>query len=162
MASAESQSRRQLPRAVAAAVVGTSIEWYDFFLYGSAAALVFPKVFFPKSDPLAGVLLSFGTQAVGFAARPVGAVIFGHFGDRVGRKATLIGTLLTMGSPTALIGLGPGYASIGIAGAILRRVLRIFQGIVVGGEWGGWVLIWVEWGSNKRRGLVAGWPQIGV
>ena len=159
---ATAENRRQLPRAVAAAVVGTSIEWYDFFLYGSAAALVFPKVFFPKSDPLAGVLLSFGTQAVGFAARPVGAAIFGHFGDRVGRKATLIVTLLTMGIATTLIGLVPGYASIGITGAILLTVLRIFQGIGVGGEWGGSVLISMEWGSNKRRGLVASWPQVGV
>src|SRR5438270_4484796 len=156
------QSKRQLPRAVLAAVVGTSIEWYDFFLYGSAAALVFPKVFFPKSDPVAGVLLSFGTQAVGFAARPVGAIIFGHFGDRIGRKATLIVTLLTMGIATTLIGVVPGYATIGLAGAVLLTVLRIFQGIGVGGEWGGSVLISMEWGSNKRRGLVASWPQVGV
>src|SRR5213080_342153 len=113
---ATTESRRQLPRAVLAAVVGTSIEWYDFFLYGSAAALVFPKVFFPKSDPAAAILLSFGTKAVGFAARPVGAIIFGHFGDRIGRKATLIVTLLTMGLATTLIGVVPGYVTIGLAG----------------------------------------------
>ena len=159
---ATTDSRRQLPRAVLAAVVGTSIEWYDFFLYGSAAALVFPKVFFPKSDPLAGVLLAFGTQAVGFAARPVGAAIFGHYGDRIGRKATLIVTLLTMGIATTLIGVVPGYATIGLTGAVLLTILRVFQGIGVGGEWGGSVLISMEWGSNKRRGLVASWPQVGV
>src|SRR2546429_2659497 len=159
---ATTESRRQLQRAVLAAVVGTSVEWYDFFLYGSAAALVFPKVFFPKSDPLAGVLLAFGTQAVGFAARPVGAAIFGHYGDRIGRKATLIVTLLTMGIATTLIGVVPGYAAIGVTGAVLLTILRVFQGIGVGGEWGGSVLISMEWGSNKRRGLVASWPQIGV
>ncbi|MBO0687803.1 MAG: MFS transporter, partial [Candidatus Dormibacteraeota bacterium] len=136
---------RQLPRAVAASVIGTSIEWYDFFLYGSAAALVFPKVFFPKSDPVAGVLLAFGTQAVGFAARPVGAAIFGHYGDRIGRKATLIATLLTMGIASALIGVIPGYASIGIWGAVLLTIFRIFQGIGVGGEWGGSVILSMEW-----------------
>ncbi|MDQ6897900.1 MAG: MHS family MFS transporter [Candidatus Dormibacteraeota bacterium] len=152
----------QLRKAVVASVIGTSIEWYDFFLYGSAAALVFPKLFFPKSDPLAGALLSFGTQAVGFAARPIGAAIFGHFGDRIGRKATLIVTLLTMGLATTLIGLVPSYASIGIWGAILLIVFRVFQGLGVGGEWGGSVLLSMEWGSNRRRGLVASWPQIGV
>src|SRR5437879_7418963 len=104
---ATTESRRQLRRAVLAAVVGTSIEWYDYFLYGSAAALVFPKVFFPTSDPLAGTLTSFATFAVGFAARPVGALIFGHYGDRIGRKATLIATLLTMGLATAAVGLVP-------------------------------------------------------
>src|SRR5437016_12998003 len=141
------QSHRQLPRAVLAAVVGTSVEWYDFFLYGSAAALVFPKVFFPKSDPLAGILLSFGTQAVGFAARPVGAIIFGHFGDRIGRKATLIVTLLIMGLATAAIGVIPPYATIGLWGGVLLTLMRILQGIGVGGEWGGSVLLSMEWGG---------------
>jgi metabolite-proton symporter len=154
--------RAQVRRAVIASTVGTSIEWYDFFLYGSAAALVFPKLFFPKSDPLAGVLISFATYAVGFAARPVGAAIFGHYGDRIGRKATLIVTLLLMGLATAAVGLLPGYATIGIWGGILLTVLRVLQGIGVGGEWGGSVLLSMEWGSNRRRGLVASWPQMGV
>ena len=154
--------RRQLSRAVVASTIGTSIEWYDFFLYGSAAALVFPKVFFPSSDPLAGTLISFGTYAVGFAARPVGAIFFGHFGDRIGRKATLIATLLTMGLATAIVGIVPGYTTIGIWGGILLTLLRVLQGIGVGGEWGGSVLIAMEWGSVRRRGLVASWPQLGV
>ncbi|HXM57503.1 MAG TPA: MFS transporter [Candidatus Dormibacteraeota bacterium] len=156
------EARGQLPRAVLASTIGTSIEWYDFFLYGSAAALVFPKVFFPSSDPLAGTLISFATYAVGFAARPVGAVFFGHFGDRIGRKATLIATLLTMGLATAIVGIVPGYATIGIWGGILLTLLRVLQGIGVGGEWGGSVLISMEWGSVRRRGLVASWPQLGV
>jgi metabolite-proton symporter len=158
----DADTPRQLRRAVVASVVGTSIEWYDFFLYGSAAALVFPKLFFPTSDPLTGTLLSFATYGVGFAARPVGAWIFGSFGDRIGRKATLIVTLLTMGIATALVGALPGYSSIGIWGAILLTVLRVVQGIGVGGEWGGSVLLAMEWGSNRRRGLVASWPQMGV
>jgi metabolite-proton symporter len=155
-------ARRQLPRAVIASTVGTSVEWYDFFLYGSAAALVFPKVFFPSNDPLAGTLIAFATYAVGFAARPVGAVFFGHFGDRIGRKATLIATLLTMGLATAIVGIVPGYATIGIWGGILLTLLRVLQGIGVGGEWGGSVLLSMEWGSVRRRGLVASWPQLGV
>ncbi|MBJ7612586.1 MAG: MHS family MFS transporter [Candidatus Dormibacteraeota bacterium] len=155
-------TRSQVGRAAVASTIGTSIEWYDFFLYGSAAALVFPKLFFPKSDPLAGVLISFATYAVGFAARPVGAAIFGHYGDRIGRKATLIVTLLLMGLATAAVGLLPSYSSIGIWGGILLTLLRILQGIGVGGEWGGSVLLSMEWGSNKRRGLVASWPQLGV
>ncbi|TMC09853.1 MAG: MHS family MFS transporter [Chloroflexi bacterium] len=158
----EQEGRRQLPRAVIASTIGTSIEWYDYFLYGSAAALVFPKVFFPTSDPLAGTLTSFATFAVGFAARPVGALIFGHYGDRIGRKATLIATLLTMGLATAAVGLVPGYGTIGITGAILLTLLRVLQGIGVGGEWGGSVLLSMEWGSVRRRGLVASWPQVGV
>jgi MFS family permease len=158
----DTDTPRQLRRAVVASVVGTSIEWYDFFLYGSAAALVFPKLFFPESAPLTGALLSFATYGVGFAARPVGAWIFGSYGDRIGRKATLIVTLLTMGIATALVGVLPAYSSIGIWGAILLTVLRVFQGIGVGGEWGGSVLLAMEWGSNRRRGLVASWPQMGV
>ena len=158
----DQEARQQLPRAVLASTIGTSIEWYDFFLYGSAAALVFPKVFFPSRDPLAGTLISFATYAVGFAARPVGAILFGHFGDRIGRKATLIATLLTMGLATAIVGIVPGYATIGIWGGILLTVLRVLQGIGVGGEWGGSVLLSMEWGSARRRGLVASWPQLGV
>jgi metabolite-proton symporter len=154
--------RSQRRRAVVASTVGTSIEWYDFFLYGTAAALVFPQVFFPGQTPYAGVIASFGTQFAGFAARPIGAAIFGHYGDRIGRKATLIITLMIMGVGTALIGVLPGYASIGIAAPILLTVLRLLQGIAVGGEWGGSVLLSMEWGSDRRRGLMASWPQLGV
>jgi metabolite-proton symporter len=154
--------RSQRRRAVVASTVGTSIEWYDFFLYGTAAALVFPHVFFPGQSPYIGVLASFGTQFVGFAARPIGAAIFGHYGDRIGRKATLVTTLMIMGVCTALIGVLPGQASIGIAAPILLTVLRLLQGIAVGGEWGGSVLLSMEWGSDRRRGFMASWPQLGV
>jgi metabolite-proton symporter len=149
-------------RAIAASTVGTTIEWYDFFLYGTSAALVFPKVFFPGSSAYTGVMLSFGTQFVGFAARPIGAAIFGHYGDRIGRKATLIVTLLLMGLATALMGVLPTYAAIGLAAPILLTVLRVVQGIGVGGEWGGSVLLSMEWGSQRRRGFAASWPQVGV
>jgi metabolite-proton symporter len=147
---------------VVASTVGTTIEWYDFFLYGTAAALVFPKLFFPGSSAYAGVLAAFGTQFVGFAARPVGAAIFGHYGDRVGRKATLVTTLMLMGVGTFLIGLLPTHASIGFAAPVLLTLLRLIQGIGVGGEWGGSVLLSMEWGSTKRRGFMASWPQVGV
>jgi MFS family permease len=153
---------RQIRLAAAASVVGTSIEWYDFFLYGTAAAIVFPSVFFPSSSAYAGTLESFGTYAVGFAARPVGAAIFGHWGDRIGRKATLIVTLLLMGIASALVGALPGTATIGVAAPILLIVLRVLQGIAVGGEWSGSVLLSMEWGKQHRRGLMASWPQIGV
>ena len=155
-------TRRQLVRAVAASTVGTTIEWYDFFLYNTAAALVFAKLFFPKSDPTAGLLSAFAIQFVGFAARPIGAFIFGHFGDRVGRKATLIVTLLTMGLASALIGLLPTYAQVGLLGAGLLTALRLLQGIAVGGEWGGSVLMSMEWGEGRRRGWLTSWPQWGV
>ncbi|MEU8147389.1 MFS transporter [Nonomuraea sp. NPDC048901] len=157
---AEHQS--QVRRAATASVVGTAIEWYDFFLYGTAAATVFADVFFPKSTPYAGVLASFATYAVGFAARPVGAAIFGHWGDRIGRKATLIITLVMMGVSSALIGVLPGTATIGVIAPILLVVLRILQGIAVGGEWSGSVLLSMEWGDQRRRGLMASWPQVGV
>ena len=153
---------RQRRLAAAASVVGTSIEWYDFFLYGTAAAIVFPAVFFPKSSIYAGTLESFATYAVGFAARPVGAAIFGHWGDRLGRKATLIVTLLLMGIASALVGVLPGAAAIGVAAPILLVVLRVLQGLAVGGEWSGSVLLSMEWGRQRRRGLMASWPQIGV
>ncbi len=149
-------------RAVIASTVGTTIEWYDFFLYGTAAALIFPKLFFPGSSDFAGVLASFSTLFVGFAARPVGAAIFGHYGDRVGRKATLVTTLVLMGVATFLIGCLPPYSSIGVFAPILLVLLRIAQGIGVGGEWGGSVLLAMEWGSKKRRGLMASYPQLGV
>ena len=154
--------QQQRRRAVLASTVGTTIEWYDFFLYGTAAALIFPKLFFPGSSEFAGILLAFSTQFVGFAARPIGAAIFGHYGDRVGRKATLVITLMLMGIATFLIGLLPGYNSIGIAAPILLTLLRIVQGIGVGGEWGGSVLMAMEWGENHKRGLMASWPQLGV
>ena len=154
--------RTQLRRAVVASTVGTSIEWYDFFLYSTATGLLFAKLFFPKSDPIVGTLQAFLVYAVGFVARPVGAAVFGHYGDRIGRKATLIATLLLMGVATFLIGFVPGYATIGIWGAIILVVLRFIQGVGVGGEWGGSVLLSMEWGHRRRRGLIASWPQFGV
>jgi metabolite-proton symporter len=156
------EARGARRRAVFASTVGTTIEWYDFFLYGTAAALIFPQTFFPGSSPAAGVLESFGTQFVGFAARPVGAAIFGHFGDRIGRKATLVVTLILMGLGTTLIGVLPGQATLGIWAAVLLTVLRLIQGVGVGGEWGGSVLLSMEWSDRRRRGLMASWPQVGV
>ncbi|HEX3574265.1 MAG TPA: MFS transporter [Rhodopila sp.] len=153
----------QLRKAVIAATVGTTIEWYDFFIYGTAAGLVFPKLFFPNADPVTGTLAAFSTYFIGFVGRPIVAAIFGHYGDRIGRKATLISTLLLMGIATFLVALVPGYDSIGIWGAVILTVLRTLQGIGVGGEWGGSVLISMEWSrTHKRRGLVASWPQFGV
>lgn len=161
--SAPGQSTRPLRfRAVVASTVGTTVEWYDFFLYGTAAALVFPGVFFPSHAHAVGILLSFGTQAVGFAARPIGAIIFGHFGDRVGRKATLVATLMLMGIATALMSVVPSYSAIGVSAPLLLITLRILQGIGVGGEWGGSVLMSMEWGTQRRRGFWASWPQVGV
>src|SRR5262245_6254522 len=156
------ERRTHVRRAVVASAVGTAIEWYDFFLYGVAAALIFPQQFFPKQDPYSGTLLSFGTYFVGFAARPLGAAIFGHVGDRIGRKASLIVTLMLMGVATAAIGLIPGYHTIGIWGAVLLTVGRTLQGIAVGGEWGGSVLLAAEWSHQKNRGLAASWPQWGA
>src|SRR5713226_7878227 len=157
------EHRTQLRRAVIAATVGTTIEWYDFFLYGTAAGLVFPKLFFPHESVLAGTLASFSTYFIGFVGRPIGAAIFGHYGDRIGRKATLIATLLLMGIATFLVAFVPGYASIGIWGAVILTVLRMLQGIGVGGEWGGSVLISMEWArGHGNRGLIAAWPQFGV
>jgi len=152
-----------LRKAVIAATVGTTIEWYDFFIYGTAAGLVFGKLYFPHEDPLTATLAAFGTYFIGFVGRPIGAAIFGHYGDRIGRKATLIATLLAMGIATFLIAFVPGYASIGIWGAVLLTILRVIQGIGVGGEWGGSVLISMEWArTHSSRGLVAAWPQFGV
>ncbi|MEV0041000.1 MFS transporter [Streptomyces sp. NPDC056909] len=151
-----------LKRIVAASLIGTTIEWYDFFLYGSAAALVFNKLFFPDSDPLVGTLLSFLTYAVGFAARPIGALVFGHFGDRLGRKKLLVLSLLMMGGATFAIGLMPTHATIGTAAPVLLTVLRLIQGFALGGEWGGAVLLVSEHGDAKRRGFWASWPQTGA
>lgn len=157
----DSQRRGMLLRALVASTIGTTIEWYDFLLYSTAAGLVFGGVFFPQTDPSTGLLLAFGTYFVGFIARPVGAAIFGHYGDRIGRKATLIATFILMGLGTFLIGVLPGYASIGIWGGVLLSVLRFIQGVGVGGEWGGSVLLAMEWGGQKRRGFIASWPQYG-
>jgi metabolite-proton symporter len=154
--------RRQVLRAVVASAVGTAIEWYDFFLYGVAAALVFPRQFFPQSDPYIGALLAFSTYFVGFVGRPIGAAIFGHYGDRIGRKATLVATMLVMGIATMSIGLVPDYSRIGIWGAVLLTIGRVLQGIGVGGEWAGSVLLAAEWGDQKRRGFIASWPQFGA
>ena len=159
----EAEHSAQLRKAVIASTIGTTIEWYDFFLYGTAAGLVFGKLYFPNQHPLTGTLLSFGTYFIGFAARPIGAAIFGHYGDRIGRKATLIATLLCMGLATFLIAFVPTFASIGIWGAVILTVLRAVQGIGVGGEWGGSVLLAMEWSrTHGQRGLVASWPQFGV
>jgi len=153
---------RQVRKAALASTIGTTIEWYDFFLYNTAAALIFPALFFPESTAYAGRLESFATYAVGFAARPVGAAIFGHWGDRIGRKATLITTLLVMGLSTAMVGFLPGTATIGSAAPIILVLLRLLQGLAVGGEWSGSVLLSMEWGDQKRRGLMASLPQLGV
>jgi metabolite-proton symporter len=159
----EAEHSAQLRKAVIASTIGTAIEWYDFFLYGTAAGLVFGKLYFPNSNPLSATLLAFGTYFIGFVGRPIGAAIFGHYGDRIGRKATLIATLLCMGLATFAIAFVPTYASIGIWGAILLTVLRMIQGIGVGGEWGGSVLLAMEWSRTQhQRGLVASWPQFGV
>ncbi len=152
----------KLRRVVAASLIGTTIEWYDYFLYGSAAALVFGDVFFPESDPLTGTLLSFLTYAIGFAARPLGALVFGHYGDRIGRKKLLVISLLMMGCATTLIGCVPGYATIGVAAPILLTALRLVQGFALGGEWGGAVLLVSEHGDARRRGFWASWPQGGA
>lgn len=158
----DADRQRQMVRAVVASTVGTTIEWYDFFLYSSASGLVFAKLFFPESDPLTGTLNAFGIYFVGFIARPIGAAIFGHYGDRVGRKATMIATLILMGLGTFLVALLPGYDQIGIWGGILLSLLRFIQGVGVGGEWGGSVLLSMEWSSQGRRGFIASWPQFGV
>ena len=153
----------QLRKAVIASTIGTTIEWYDFFLYGTAAGLIFGKLYFPNQDPLTATLAAFGTYFIGFVGRPIGAAIFGHYGDRIGRKATLIATLLCMGIATFLIAFVPTYESIGIWGAIILTILRMLQGIGVGGEWGGSVLLAMEWSRHHgQRGLVASWPQFGV
>jgi metabolite-proton symporter len=158
----EANNAAQVRRVVLASFIGTTIEWYDFFLYGTAAALVFNKLFFPTLEPLAGTLSSYGTFAVGFVARPLGGIVFGHFGDRIGRKNMLVWSLLIMGVATALIGLTPTYAQIGIWAPVLLVILRFIQGFGVGGEWGGAVLLAVEHSGGDRRGFHGSWPQMGV
>src|SRR3984893_15186174 len=147
-----------LRKAIIASTIGTTIEWYDFFLYGTAAGLIFGKLYFPNEDPLTATLAAFGTYFIGFVGRPIGAAIFGHYGDRIGRKATLIATLLLMGTATFLIAFVPTYAEIGTWGAVILTILRMIQGIGVGGEWGGSVLLAMEWSrTHGQRGLVASW-----
>jgi MFS family permease len=160
----DAEHKRQLHRALLASTIGTTIEWYDFLLYGTVTGLVFGKLFFPTSaTPLIGVLEAFGVFFVGFVGRPIGAAIFGHYGDRIGRKATLIVTLLLTGIATFCVGLVPGYDSIGVWGAVLLTLIRLIQGIGVGGEWGGSVLLAMEWAqTNKHRGFIASWPQFGA
>jgi metabolite-proton symporter len=159
----EADHSSQLRKAIIASTIGTAIEWYDFFLYGTAAGLVFGKLYFPNEDALTATLAAFGTYFIGFVGRPIGAAIFGHYGDRIGRKATLIATLLCMGIATFLIAFVPTYAEIGAWGAVILTVLRMVQGIGVGGEWGGSVLLAMEWSKGHgSRGLVASWPQFGV
>ncbi|MEU6740220.1 MFS transporter [Streptosporangium sandarakinum] len=155
--------RRQAARRVSwAAFIGTTIEWYDFFLYGTAAALVFNKQFFPAMDPVAGSIAAFGTMTVGFLARPLGGVIFGHFGDRIGRRNTLVVSLMIMGLGTTLIGLLPTYSSIGVWAAVLLVVMRIAQGVGLGGELGGAVVLTMEHAPKGRRGLFGAFPMMGT
>ncbi|GAA4996574.1 MFS transporter [Kitasatospora paranensis] len=158
----DARSGSKLWKVVGASLIGTTIEWYDYFLYGTAAALVFGKVFFPNTDPLTGTLLSFLTYAIGFAARPLGALVFGHFGDRIGRKRLLVLSLLLMGGATALIGCLPTYRQVGVAAPVLLTALRLVQGFALGGEWGGAVLLVSEHGDSRRRGFWASWPQGGA
>ena len=159
----EAEHQKALRRAVVASTVGTTIEWYDFLIYSTVTGLVFGKVYFPGDDPMVSTLQAFGVYFIGFVARPIGAAIFGHYGDRIGRKATLIVTLLMTGIATAAVGLVPGYDTIGIWGAVILTVLRLIQGIGVGGEWGGSVLLAMEWArTNKNRGFIASWPQFGA
>lgn len=156
------EERTPLRRVIGASLIGTTIEWYDFFLYGSAAALVFNRLFFPEYDPLVGTMLAFATYAIGFVARPIGGIVFGHFGDKIGRKKLLMWSLVLMGVATVLIGLLPTYNQIGVWAPIALIVLRLVQGFAVGGEWGGAVLMAAEHGDAKRRGFWASWPQAGV
>ncbi|MCU1654002.1 MAG: transporter [Pseudonocardia sp.] len=153
---------RSVRKIAGLSLVGASVEWFDFFLYGTAAALVFPKIFFPNADPATGVLLSFATFGVGFVARPVGGVIWGHFGDKVGRKKAFLAALITMAVGSVLIGLMPTYAAIGVAAPILLTVLRFVQGLAVGGQWGGAVLLATEFAPKHKRGLYGSVAQIGV
>jgi metabolite-proton symporter len=156
------ESARPLRKVVWASLVGTTIEWYDFFLYGTAAALVFNRQFFPQADPLTGAMLAFTTYALGFLARPLGGLVFGHFGDRIGRKQLLMASLILMGVATVLIGCLPTYAQVGPLAPALLVLLRLLQGFAVGGEWGGAVLIVAEHCPARERGFWASWPQAGV
>lgn len=158
----DSQSSTSIRKVVLASFIGTTIEWYDFFLYGTASALVFGKLFFPDADKVAGTMLAYGTFLVGFVARPIGGIVFGHFGDRIGRKSMLVTTLMMMGVATFLIGILPTHATIGSAAPVMLVLLRFVQGFGVGGEWGGAVLMAVEHDQGGRRGFHASWVQAGV
>lgn len=162
VAAAPVSSPATLRKVVAASMIGTTIEWYDFFLYGTAAALVFNKLFFPSSEPLVGTMLAFATYALGFVARPLGGVIFGHYGDRIGRKRLLMLSLVLMGAATVLIGCLPTFDQVGLLAPAMLIALRLIQGFAVGGEWGGAVLIVAEHGDAGRRGFWTSWPQAGV
>ncbi|HEX6482328.1 MAG TPA: MFS transporter [Ktedonobacteraceae bacterium] len=162
MATSNNTSTPSMTPVIFSSTIGTAIEWYDFFLYGTMATLVFPAVFFPKSNVLVGTLLSLFTFLVGFIARPFGGALFGHLGDRIGRKSTLIATLLLMGLSTLIIGFLPGYATLGVAAPLILVLLRLGQGLGVGGEWGGSVLLALEYGHRRNRGFWASWPQMGV
>jgi MFS family permease len=158
----DTTTRESMFPVISASTLGTAIEWFDFFLYGFLAVTVFPTVFFPQLDPFAGIIASFTTNFVGFAARPLGGAFFGWFGDRIGRQSTLVATLLLIGTTTIMMGILPGYATVGIAAPILLFVLRFLQGLGVGGEWGGAVLLAMEYGDDRHRGFWTSWPQTGV
>jgi len=162
MATENNTASSSMATVIFSSTIGTAIEWYDFFLYGTMATLVFPKVFFPETNALVGTILSLFTFLVGFIARPFGGALFGHFGDRIGRKSTLIATLLLMGLSTLVIGFLPGYATLGIVAPLILVLLRLGQGLGVGGEWGGSVLLAMEYGYRRNRGFWASWPQMGV
>ena len=158
----DDQLKSSMRKVALTALAGTSIEWYDFFLYATAAALVFPSVFFPESDPTMGLILSFGTFAFGFVARPIGGILFGHFGYRIGRKKTLVTALMLMGVASTLIGLMPAYATIGIAAPILLTILRFVQGLAIGGQWGGAMLLVTESAPSDQRGYYGAYAQAGA
>jgi metabolite-proton symporter len=156
------EDKKLLKRVVYASLIGATVEWYDFFLYGTVAGIVFNKLYFPTGDPFISTMLAYTTFAVGFVARPLGGVIFGHFGDRIGRKSMLILTLMIMGIATFLIGLVPTYAQIGVWAPLILLFLRVLQGLGLGGEWGGAVLMTYEYAKPEQRGLYASFPQIGL
>jgi MFS transporter, MHS family, shikimate and dehydroshikimate transport protein len=162
MSALPSTDGKQMRRVVVASLIGATIEWYDFFLYGVVAGIVFNKLYFPAGDPLISTMLAYGTFAVGFLSRPLGGVIFGHFGDRLGRKSMLVMTLSIMGVATVLIGMVPTYAQIGLWAPSLLLLLRVLQGIGLGGEWGGAVLMAFEYAPENKRGFYASIPQIGL
>src|SRR5947209_18446597 len=157
-----SQPPTSLRKVILASFIGTTIEWYDFFLYGTASALVFNKLFFPEMEPHAGTMASFATYAVGFFARPLGGIVFGHYGDKLGRRSMLVTTLIMMGLSTFLIGVLPTYEQAGVLAPVALAALRLVQGLGVGGEWGGAVVLVAEHGHHSRRGLYASSAQAGV
>ena len=153
---------KQRRRAQVGSLIGTTIEWYEYYIYGATAALVFPALFFPSDNQLVSVISSFASFGLAFVIRPVGAAVFGHFGDRIGRKTTLIVSLIMTGLATFAMGFLPTYQQIGMAAPLLLLFLRLVQGFGVGGEWGGAVLVSLEWGDQKKRGASGSWPQMGT